>query len=346
MPWQHCEQTIADDRGCPTCGTSKEQWTVEFNVTRPLRVQRRATLLLSLIDPRGAAVPGEPFRVEGPDGATLHEGELDELGRASVRAPDGGVAVVVLPRRLPGDVFRKRAADEAPTPASAQGGGGASAPPAEAPREARVTCRVGRRQVLQLRPRGALALRLEDELGRGPLASLDYVVTHAAGLRFEGTTDAQGDLRHDDVPLDYYWLSIDEAAVPAPAVRRGDSPLVLRVHGIPPAPTSPGAGPAATRGLKVRVRDAAGQALADVEYVLVLPDGERRGRTDEDGVLHERDLPAGDIKARLGDGRVLVFRRPRPAPATDDEPADEGADDPFAGVVHHGDRDVPAEEVL
>lgn len=345
MPWQHCELTIADDQGCPACGTSKAQWTVEFNVTRPLRVQRRASLLLSLVDPRGKAVPGEPFRVEAPDGSRLHEGALDELGRASVRAPDGGMAVVVLPRRLPGDVFRKRAADEAPTPAPAPSGAGAGAPPAEAPLEARVTCRVGRRQVLQLRPRGALALRLVDELGRGPLASLDYVVTHAAGLRLEGTTDAQGRLRHDDVPLDYYWLSIDEAAVPAPAVPRGSPPLLLRVHGMAPAPAAPGAGEAAPRSLVVRVRDAGGQPLADVEYVLVLADGERRGRTDADGLLREEGLPAGDIKARLGDGRVLVFRRPRPAPTTD-EPADDGADDPFGGVVHHGDRDVPVEEVL
>jgi len=341
MPWQHCDRTIADDQGCPACGTSKAQWTVEFNVTRPLRVQRRASLLLSLVDPRGKAVPGEPFRVEGQDGATLHEGELDELGRASVRAPEGGLGVVVLPRRMPGEVFRKRAPDEEPAPAApAREIAGEHAPPLEA----RVTCRVGRRQLLQLRPRGALSLRLVDELGRGPLADQDYVVTHAAGLRFEGTTDAQGDLRHDDVPLDYYWLSLGEAAVPAPAVRSGDAPLVLRVHGVPPAPTSPTARAPVARSLKVRVSDADGLPLADVEYVLLLPDGERRGRTDGGGVLHERELPAGDIKARLGDGRVLVFHRPRPAPA-EDEPADDGAADPFAGVVHHGDRDVPLEEV-
>jgi hypothetical protein len=41
MPWTHCDAELPDDRAC-ACGVTKEQWTVEFNVTRRFQVQRRA----------------------------------------------------------------------------------------------------------------------------------------------------------------------------------------------------------------------------------------------------------------------------------------------------------------
>ena len=33
MPWSHCGAEVPDTSPCPTCGITKEVWTLEFDVT-------------------------------------------------------------------------------------------------------------------------------------------------------------------------------------------------------------------------------------------------------------------------------------------------------------------------
>lgn len=98
MPWEHCGQTVPDDAPCPACATSKEQWTLEFDVTRTFKVSRRASVRLALEDPAGEPVAGEPYEVELP-GGQLVTGELDELGQATVPMSNDGSFLVSFPLR-------------------------------------------------------------------------------------------------------------------------------------------------------------------------------------------------------------------------------------------------------
>ncbi len=93
MPWQHCGADVSDDQPCPSCGQTKEQWTVEWNVTRSLRVTRRVALRLALEDAAGEPVAGAQVRVVDPDGGE-HEATTDEAGQASVPLPGEGDARV------------------------------------------------------------------------------------------------------------------------------------------------------------------------------------------------------------------------------------------------------------
>lgn len=48
--------------------------------------------------------------------------------------------------------------------------------------------------------------------------------------------------------------------------------------------------------IEVQVTDEDGNPLIDEDYVLFLPNGERReGKTDGNGFVKERDIPSGEI---------------------------------------------------
>jgi hypothetical protein len=98
VPWQHCDTAaIRDDEPCPACGITKEQWTVEFQVTRTFKVKRRPQARLLLVDVDGDPVPGIAFRVERPDGQPPIEGATDELGAARIASDGGGVCALTFP---------------------------------------------------------------------------------------------------------------------------------------------------------------------------------------------------------------------------------------------------------
>lgn len=84
MPWEHCGAAVADDVGCPSCGLTKEQWSIKFDATRTFRVSRKPAALLNveLLDLDGCPVPREPFEAVLGDAAPL-AGATDESGRAS-----------------------------------------------------------------------------------------------------------------------------------------------------------------------------------------------------------------------------------------------------------------------
>jgi uncharacterized protein (DUF2345 family) len=62
--------------------------------------------------------------------------------------------------------------------------------------------------------------------------------------------------------------------------------------------------------IEVEFVDEEGNAMANVEYVLILPDGkERKGTTDEDGYLREEDLRPGNVRIRLADGTPITIKK-------------------------------------
>ena len=94
MPWEHCANTIDDHASCPTCGKSKTQWTVQWDVTRTFRLGKgkgaagASELRFSLLDWKGDPAAGEPFVVLLPDGKEV-EGKLSEYGFGKVPSPAG-----------------------------------------------------------------------------------------------------------------------------------------------------------------------------------------------------------------------------------------------------------------
>lgn len=103
MPWEHCGESILDDFPCPGCGITKEQWTLEWNVTRTFQVKSKPTIRLGLVDPQELPVEGESFRVEFP-GGDPQPGRFDDNGAAKVTSPAKGEATVVFPDRHPSEL--------------------------------------------------------------------------------------------------------------------------------------------------------------------------------------------------------------------------------------------------
>lgn len=97
MPWQHCEHLeITDDRPCPTCGISKQEWTIKVQVTRVLRIGAGPACKLEVRDGAGQYLAGARYRIELPDGSTA-EGELNAAGYAKATSKVAGDAFVSFP---------------------------------------------------------------------------------------------------------------------------------------------------------------------------------------------------------------------------------------------------------
>jgi hypothetical protein len=151
VPWEHCGRAVADDAAC-ACGLTKEQWTVEFAVTRTFRVSRaRGPIRLQVVDAAGEQVVGEPWQLDLGAGG-LHEGVTDELGQASVPCPEGvDGGHVRFPRRRPGELRPWR-----------PGGATGADQDGRAPTDGLWPCAPGRRLSLQL------GHELQVELGIDP----------------------------------------------------------------------------------------------------------------------------------------------------------------------------------
>lgn len=98
MPWEHCEARLDDGTmACPTCGSVKAGWTVRLAKTRQF-VLGRTFIHAELQDGEGEPVPGQPYRVKLPGGAT-REGELDRHGVVHLETHRRGAGTIeFLPR--------------------------------------------------------------------------------------------------------------------------------------------------------------------------------------------------------------------------------------------------------
>lgn len=97
MPWQHCTHVeISDDRTCPTCGLSKQEWTLKVEVTRVFRVGAAPAVKIELKDEAGAYKAGERYRIDLPDGM-IALGELNPAGYAKATSKIKGDARVSFP---------------------------------------------------------------------------------------------------------------------------------------------------------------------------------------------------------------------------------------------------------
>ena len=67
--------------------------------TTPANKKKKSWIEIELVDHNGKPVPGEPYRITLPDGATAAEGTVDDKGRARVDGIDPGTCKVTFPKR-------------------------------------------------------------------------------------------------------------------------------------------------------------------------------------------------------------------------------------------------------
>lgn len=319
MPWTHCEiEGILDDVSCPECGLSKDQWTLEFNVTRTFAVQRRPTLRVVLLDAQEEGVAAEPYRVELPDGQ-VEEGQLDEEGTVRIAHGQPGDCTITFTARATGGVVPYVPPEEEEEDAAAEEGAAEEEPQPEATDESEeetaaeegppsFTRPANRRSTFQLETVPVLQLTLVDELAQDPLRFVSYTLEAADGTRFEGTTDGAGRIDHGVVTPPAFALTVTaewddetyDGACTAPTVLSCDAWLQLRVPGIPPCDHAPHefhVHEVADLSLILQTRD--GTRLAEARYELTIEDEEPiEGTTDDEGLLEE-DLPEGAERGHL-----------------------------------------------
>lgn len=106
MPWEHCEQTLADDEPC-ACGMTKGEWTVQLDMTRTIEVvrptrrakKRDAWIEVQLLGKDGRALAGADYRIALP-GSRVAKGQLDDEGVARVEKLRAGTCEISFPGHI------------------------------------------------------------------------------------------------------------------------------------------------------------------------------------------------------------------------------------------------------
>lgn len=104
MPWAHCGVSVPDSDPCPSCGTSKSEWTIhldktrEFSFKRPQRKTRKrdAWIEVQLLNAAGDPVPDAPFRIALPS-SRVQKGTTNPDGVARVEEIRAGTCQVSFP---------------------------------------------------------------------------------------------------------------------------------------------------------------------------------------------------------------------------------------------------------
>ncbi len=76
---------------------------------------------------------------------------------------------------------------------------------------------------------GVVFVRIMDATGRNPLVNRPYRIIDVAGADIEGTTDADGLLRHEEIPTGYYTLSIDDEEATVFTDTDPSDPVIVRM---------------------------------------------------------------------------------------------------------------------
>ncbi len=108
MPWEHCGETILDDEKCPKCQMTKQQWTLEWNVTRTFSVSSgKSKLKIILQNADGEPIPDAAYVVTLADGKEI-KGNVDAFGAARISATGG--CTIKFPELKPEAWEKKKAA--------------------------------------------------------------------------------------------------------------------------------------------------------------------------------------------------------------------------------------------
>ena len=342
MPWAHCDNDLRDDVTCPSCGVTKEAWTVEFEVTRQFRIKRPPLVRLVFLSPSDEGVPDEPYRVQLPDGSVV-EGRLDEAGTAKVRCADPGECTVVFPRWCADDLEVVAGGGEPEgggggSSATGGEGSGSEAAPAseEEPAPASYSVPTGKRLRVKLKP---------PELYEPHWSADDYRFGEGVELVVRTRGIARGEaitfeaLEHDaDGGHDFVML------LEAP-VRGGEASIGWRVPWVDDADDEPTEIDRQTNfslpefvfvarwgqlqarceetlefraDLELPLEDASGEPLGEVDYELRCGGEVKQGTTDAQGVLREQGV-GPNFEVRLADGRCIRVE----TAITDAAPAEE-----------------------
>ncbi len=301
MPWEHCGHPVADDAACETCGLTKAQWTVTFEVTRQFKVTAKRYVRLTLLAAGDRPVPDEPYAVSLPGGAVV-EGALDAEGNARVAWSGTGTGEVRFPRRTAADVVRL--ADDEEGAAETRPAGDAGAP-------ARFECAAGRRLRARLRLANAAWDRAEARVGTEVGLRVDAALDEGAEVTFR-IREHDADGADDDVATVSGRVEGGVATARWTFAEVDDSDDVAtadEVEGGYTAPefvfeaSEPGGARDASGVLQfqhwfeLKVRDHDGELAADVEVTLTLADGSTRtATTDANGRARWENVPPGSVR--------------------------------------------------
>lgn len=323
MAWEHCGESLVDtDATCPTCGITKQQWTVEFDVTREFKVRRQKLIRVKLLTFSDDPMPGEPCEVLLPGGESAQVA-TDETGLAKAVARQAGQGTVRLTERTSAEVHIDRDDDEGGEPEEP---GAVSGPPVE------FAARAGGTLRLQLAGPGPNELinarwsKLEARVGDEVELAVDAGFADGTEVTFRiREQDADGE---DDPVAEvtgqvegqvararwtFAWTddeddaAAEDEAFPAPeyvfraecAEAHADSRLLRFKDWV-----------------ELELLDREEQPLAGIEVTLTLADGSTRTEaTNEEGIARWEDVPAGEVSFDY----QLPAEEPREE-AEDDEP--------------------------
>ncbi len=146
-----------------------------------------------------------------------------------------------------------------------------------------------------------LHVQLLDHKGHKPVPDVPYVA-EGAGQRFHGKTDAEGTLKHVGVALGVYTLILSPAGqekklcTKVPSIDPDAEPMQQRVLGLSHDESQ-------EHHLRAKLYDHFGlETLSEHAYSVKGSDGSKLdGKTDRDGLLEHRDVPAADFEISLED---------------------------------------------
>ena len=86
-----------------------------------------------------------------------------------------------------------------------------------------------RKNIIIAGERACLSILLYEDTGETPIANTDYSIEGPDGQSYSGTTDDEGYLFHDNVPIDDYELTVGDSIVIVPVVLNPEERHLQRV---------------------------------------------------------------------------------------------------------------------
>jgi hypothetical protein len=216
VPWDHCDiEFILDDEQCPSCGTTKAQWTVQLDKTRTLRIGRKGPVArwsATLVDVgQEVELLVEPTRLDDEARCELvvyehdQDGQHDEVARVEGVVQGGRLQACWRTRSVVDDddwdARYERQAIQAPEFFfEAQVG--------------RQPVRSGLEEAQLLRLRQRIEEVVRDSKG-SPIPDLPWEVELPDGTLRQGVTDSAGTVLIEDAACGAYSLRLLEALPPA-----------------------------------------------------------------------------------------------------------------------------------